>query len=73
MKARAHRSPTYEQEDNKSNDEEGGTADGNTVGKFNERRQQQAGPEQEVEQRPRPAARDHDRPGKLAFLVVHFL
>lgn len=73
IKVTVHRLPTYNQEDNKTNDEEGGATDGNTVGEFNQRWQQQAGPEQEVEQCPWPATRNHYRSGKLAFFVVHFL
>lgn len=40
IKVTVHRLPTYNQEDNKTNDKEGGATDGNTVGEFNQRWQQ---------------------------------
>lgn len=64
---------TYDEEDNKANDEEGGTTDSHSTSKFDERRKQQGGPKQEVEQRPWSAMWAYCGSRELAFLVVSFL
>lgn len=65
--------PTYDEEDDEANDEEGGATDGHSTSKVDEGRKQQGGPKQEVEQRPWPATWDYCRSGELAFLVVALL
>lgn len=47
-----HSSLTYDEEDDKANDEEGRATDGHSTSKVDERRKQQGGPEQEVQQCP---------------------
>lgn len=64
---------TDDEEEDKADDEERGAADGHPASKLDERREQQRGPEQEVEQRPGPAGRDNCRSGKPSHLVVVFL
>lgn len=44
--------PTYDEEDNESYDEEGGTTDGHSTSELDEGRKQQGGPKQEVQQCP---------------------
>lgn len=66
-------SPTYDEEDDKANDEEGGATDGHSASKVDEGRKQQGGPKHEVQQRPWPATWDYCGSGVLAFLFVVFL
>lgn len=70
---RPHSSLTYDEEDDKANDEEGGATDGHSTSKVDERRKQQGGPEQEVQQCPWPTTRDYCGSRELAFFVVRFL
>ena len=65
--------PTYDEEDGKANDEEGGATDSHSTSKFDKGRKQQGGPKHEVEQRPRPTRWDYCGPGEFAVLVVDFL
>jgi len=65
--------PTYDEEEQEAEDEEGRAADGHAIGEFDEGRQQQRGPEQEVEQRPGAARGDDGGAGEAAFPVVVFL
>lgn len=65
--------PTYDEEEDKANDENGGATNCHSTSKFDEGRKQQGGPKQEVEQRPQPTRWDYCGSGEFAFLAVDFL
>lgn len=65
--------PTYDEEDDKADDEEGGATDRHSTSKVDQGRKQQSSPKQEVEQRPWPARWDYCGSGEFAFLAVDFL
>lgn len=65
--------PTDDEEGDETDDEERGAADDHATCQSDEGRQQDGGPEQEVEQRPRAAPGDDCGSRELSFLVVLLL
>lgn len=65
--------PTYDDEEDKANDEKGWAADRHSIGEVDEGREQKSGPEQEIEQRPGPTRGFEWGAGKKAFFYILLL